>query len=243
MEIEEIKAELQALKDEKYHLLKLINHDIRSPFNRLYALLQLFELDSGKLTPQQEEYMNSMYLSILSGLEMIQNLRDMREIDAGNIVITNERISLPEIIRNSIRSFSKQMELKKIGVKIESVDDDTEIVTDGYYLQRVTENVLSNAIKFSKSGKDVLVNAKCINDTCNIEITDFGEGIKQNEAHMLFQKFKKLSSFATGGEGSLGLGLHNARAIITMMNGNIFRNENINQGSSFIISIPMIPTT
>lgn len=241
MNIEEIKAELQALKDEKYHLLKLINHDIRSPFNRLFALLQLFELDSGELTPQQEEYMNSMYLSILSGLEMIQNLRDMREIDAGNIVITNDRINLPDILQNAIRSFSKQMELKKIGVMIESVDNE-EIVADGYYLQRVVENVLSNAIKFSKSGKDVLINAKCTNGHCNLEITDFGEGIKQNEAHMLFQKFKKLSSFATGGEGSLGLGLHNAHAIITMMNGNIFRNENVIQGSSFIISIPMSPS-
>jgi signal transduction histidine kinase len=242
MNIEDIKTELQALKDEKYHLLKLINHDIRSPFNRLFALLQLFELDSGELTPQQEEYMNSMYLSILSGLEMIQNLRDMREIDAGNIEISIETISLPEILQNSIRSFSRQMELKKISVKIESVDSDMEIVTDGYYLQRVVENVLSNAIKFSKSGKEVLVNARCTDGTCQIEITDFGEGIKQNEAHMLFQKFKKLSSFATGGEGSLGLGLHNARAIITMMNGNIFRNENVHQGSSFIIRIPMNPS-
>ncbi len=240
--IEEIKSELQGLKDEKYHLLKLINHDIRSPFNRLYALLQLFELDSGELTPQQEEYMNSMYLSILSGLEMIQNLRDMRELDAGNIEISNDSISLPEILQNSIRAFSKQMELKKIDVRLVSVNCHEEIVSDGYYLQRVVENVLSNAIKFSKSGREVLVNAKCTDGSCFIEITDFGEGIKQNEAHMLFQKFKKLSSFATGGEGSLGLGLHNARAIITMMNGNILRNENVSQGSSFIISIPGHPT-
>lgn len=242
MNIEEIKTELQALKDEKYHLLKLINHDIRSPFNRLFALLQLFELDSGELTPQQEEYMNSMYLSILSGLEMIQNLRDMREIDAGNIEITNDIISLPEVLQNSVRSFSKQMELKKIVVKLESIVNGEEIVADGYYLQRVVENVLSNAIKFSKSGKEVLVNARCTDGTCFIEIKDFGEGIKQNEAHMLFQKFKKLSSFATGGEGSLGLGLHNARAIITMMNGDIFQNENVHQGSSFIISIPVNPS-
>jgi signal transduction histidine kinase len=241
MNIEEITSELQTLKEEKYHLLKLINHDIRSPFNRIFALLQLFELDSGELTPQQEEYMNSMYLSILSGLEMIQNLRDMREIDAGNILISNDSIHLPEILKNAIRSFSKQMELKKIDVKIVSVADDVEIVSDGYYLQRVVENVLSNAIKFSKSGKEVLINAKCADGACLIEITDFGEGIKQNEAHMLFQKFKKLSSFATGGEGSLGLGLHNTRAIITMMSGNIFRNENVSQGASFVISIPTNP--
>ncbi len=55
MKTDQLKSELQKLKDEKYHLLKLINHDIRSPFNRLFALLQLFELDSNDISDQQNE--------------------------------------------------------------------------------------------------------------------------------------------------------------------------------------------
>ena len=91
MHIDELTAELKQLKDEKYHLLKLVNHDIRSPFNRIFALLQLFEMESGEVSDQQKEYLDSMYLSILSGLEMIQNLRDMREIDAENIESQREK--------------------------------------------------------------------------------------------------------------------------------------------------------
>ena len=65
MNIDELKAELTQLKDEKYHLLKLINDDIRSSFNRIFALLQLFEMENGETSIQQKEYIDSMYFSIL----------------------------------------------------------------------------------------------------------------------------------------------------------------------------------
>jgi len=237
---DDLKGELQRLKDEKYHLLKLINHDIRSPFNRLFALLQLLEFDQDNLTDQQIEYMDSMYLSILSGLEMIQNLRDMREIDAGKIEISNTKTQLEDIIQKSIRSFSKQIELKKLEIKVEMDNRHLILNTDSYYLQRVTENVLSNAVKFSKEGKMITIMTRNINSNLQIDIRDFGEGIKPAEESMLFEKFKKLSSFATGGEGSLGLGLYNARAILKMMNGEIIFNREVQPGSSFTISIPSV---
>jgi K+-sensing histidine kinase KdpD len=239
MKLAEIESELKAMKDEKYHLLKLINHDIRSPFNRLYALLQLFELDSEKISPQQTEYLNSMYLSILSGLEMIQNLRDMRDIDAGNVQISNTDIRVDEIVQNAVRAFSKQLEIKNITVKVESLEDCSVILADSYYLQRIIENVLSNAVKFSRLGKEIWIRGYGSATEYNIAITDSGEGVKKDEANLLFQKFKKLSSFATGGEGSLGLGLHNAMSFAKLMNANISLRSEVQQGASFVIALPV----
>ena len=105
MNIDELKSELDQIKNEKYNLLKLINHDIRSPFNRVFALLQLFEMESKEISGIQKEYIDSMYLSLLGGLEMITNLRDMREIDAGNIEIENQKFDLVPIIQKAIRTF------------------------------------------------------------------------------------------------------------------------------------------
>lgn len=241
MSIEELNNELKQLKDEKYHLLKLINHDIRSPFNRMFALLQLFELDSDSMSEQQTEYLDSMYLSILSGLEMIQNLRDMREIDAGHIEITNTPIQVDDVIQGAIRSFSKQIELKKVGVKFNHGYLGPEVMTDSYYLQRIVENVLSNAIKFSKEDAEVLIHTRANADLLEIEIRDFGEGIRSSEESKLFDKFEKLSSYATGGEGSLGLGLYNSTSIIKMMNGILQFNRAVEPGSSFTIILPIKP--
>ncbi len=238
MDINQLKSEIEQLKDEKYFLLKLINHDIRSPFNRVFALLHLFELESEGATEQQKEYIDSMYFSILSGLEMIQNLRDMREIDAGRIQVDAHEFDLINTIYKAIRSYSKQIELKKLNLITELPPDAIMTDTDEYLLQRVLENVLSNAVKFSKNGKDIIVSLQQKNKDILIEIQDMGEGIKQNEEHLLFEKFKKASSVATGGEGSLGLGLYNARFFIEKLNGEITLNRNGKPGTSFIIRLP-----
>ena len=179
MGVDELKSELQELKDEKYHLLKLINHDVRSPFNRLFALLQLLELDGDDFSDQQVEYIDSMYLSILSGLEMIQNLRDMREIDAGFVEISKATFELDELISGAMRSFSKQIELKKINVNLIPEQSGISLESDSYYLQRVFENLFSNALKFSKIGTEVTVSSEVVDESVIIKIRNFGEGIKQ----------------------------------------------------------------
>jgi signal transduction histidine kinase len=239
MNIEELKSELDQLNDEKYNLLKLVNHDIRSPFNRIFALLHLFEMESREISIQQKEYLDAMYLSILSGLEMIDNLRDMREIDAGHIEIDETEFDLVNTIKKAIRSFSKQIEIKKMNLVTELSIEKAQLVSDEYYVQRVIENVLSNAVKFSKREKDIIVRLKNNKNEILVEIQDSGDGIKQEEEHLLFKKFKILSSVASGGEGSLGLGLHNTVYFIKRLKGSITLNRNVEIGSSFIIKLPI----
>lgn len=234
----ELKAELKKLKDEKYNLLKLINHDIRSPFNRVFALLQLFEMESHDSSPLQQKYIDSMYLSILSALELIQNLRDMREIDAGNVEIDCDEFDVAEIMQLSVRSFSKQIELKKLNISIEILADKTFMDSDAFFVQRVIENVLSNAVKFSKEGEEIWMSLRVEDQKFLVEIQDFGEGIKHEEEHFLFLKFKKLSSFATAGESSLGLGLYNATYFVNRLGGTISLVRKGGLGSTFVISLP-----
>ena len=239
MHIDELTAELKQLKDEKYHLLKLVNHDIRSPFNRIFALLQLFEMESGEVSDQQKEYLDSMYLSILSGLEMIQNLRDMREIDAGNIELDNTAYDLVPIIHKSIRAFSKQIELKNLKIETEIEDEPMQVFNDEYYTQRVIENVFSNAVKFSAQGKEVSVKIRKTDKDIEILIQDSGNGVAHEEESLLYKKFTKLSAIATGGEGSIGLGLYNTLYFVNKLNGKIILQRNGHPGSLFIIQLPI----
>ena len=240
MNIDELKSELDQIKDEKYNLLKLVNHDIRSPLNRVFALLQLFEMEDKELKGIQKEYINSMYLSILSGLEMITNLRDMREIDAGYINVEKSEFNLLNTISKAKRSLSKQLEIKRQKLHAEFEIDDATCISDEYFVQRVIENVLSNAIKFSKEGQSIILRLKKNVQGYIIEIQDFGDGIRKEEEHLLFIKFKKLSNIATGGEGCIGLGLHNAQYFLSKLNGKIsLKRENGKpSGSTFVIEIP-----
>lgn len=239
MEIKDLKSELEQLKEEKYNLLKLVNHDIRSPFNRVFALLQLFEMENEQQNERQKEYMDSMYLSILSGLEMITNLRDMREIDAGNVEMDKGAFDLLESIQKSIRSFSKQTEIKHQQIIAHSNLEEAPIQSDEYFVQRVIENVLSNAVKFSKSGKEIHITLSKAEKSYFIEVQDAGDGIKESEEYLLFEKFKKLSNVSSGGEGCIGLGLHNTQFFLNELSGKLHLKRNNQPGSSFIIELPI----
>ena len=239
MNIDDLKSELDQIKEEKYNLLKLINHDIRSPFNRVFALLQLFEMESEGASEMQKNYINSMYISVLSGLEMITNLRDMREIDAGYISIEKKEFELATTIKRALRSFSKQIEIKKIKVRTELDIESTLINLDEYYVQRVIENVISNAVKFSKEDKEIILKLIKETDFYRLEVIDEGEGIKDDEKHLVYSKFNKLSANATGGEGCLGLGLHNSKYFLSEMNGKIHFGRNENGRTKFVIDLPV----
>jgi signal transduction histidine kinase len=169
---------------------------------------------------------------------MIRNLRDMREIDAENIEMDQTAFDMVSTIQGAIRSFSKQTEIKKLKIKFEKSMEEAKGFSDEYYVQRVIENVLSNAIKFSKAEKDIIVRFKNSEKGFVVEIQDYGDGIKQEEENLLYKKFEKLSSIASGGEGSLGLGLYNTRYFLNKLNGSISLNRNGELGSSFIIQLP-----
>ncbi|NJN28468.1 MAG: HAMP domain-containing histidine kinase [Cyclobacteriaceae bacterium] len=238
MDLADLQAQISALKEEKYQLLKLVNHDIRSPFNRIFALLQLFEMEATDISGQQRAYLDSMILSILSGLEMITNLRDMREIDAGNVVVEKTELDILPLLHRCMRTFSKQMELKKITIEIKASDDEIIILSDEFYVQRVIENVLSNAVKFSRLGKKVHVELLKTDKGVEIYVEDAGEGIKVEEEYLLFQKFKKLSNVASGGEGCLGLGLYNTTYFLQKLGGGISLIRKEDAGSTFMITLP-----
>ncbi len=237
IEIENLNKVIEALKEEKYSLLKIISHDIRSPFNRLYALLQLFEMESENISEQQHQYINSMYLSLLSGLEMIQNLKDLREIDFESIEVHQETIPFSELIKDVLRIFSQRIQLKGQSVNYE-VNENNSVYGDPFLIGRILESLISNALKFSKSEKGIKIIYQAFDDNFEIIIKDYGEGIKPQEESMLFQRFSKLSSIATGGEGSLGLGLYNARFFAGLMGGDVFYKRPNEMGSEFILRLP-----
>lgn len=242
-EINQLKKEIQQLKDEKYNLLKLINHDVRSPFNRLFALLQLLEMESESQNQQQREYLQSMYLTILSALDMIQNLKDMRDIDANKLKLDFNEFDLNTTIQNVMRTFSKQVEIKKQDITLNLPQSGFMVVSDEYYVQRIIENILSNAIKFSGSGSKIILSTKKVGDLGSISIQDFAEGIKHEEEHLLYEKFEKLSSIASGGESSLGLGLYNAKYMVEQLQGQITLIRTKQLGSTFKIDFPIKPVS
>jgi len=233
-----LEGQVEELLRERKGLLKIISHDIRSPFNKIHALIQLMKMSEDQLNEDQIEYLNNMHVTVMSGLELVRNMHDIKMIDEG-LEISKEETDLNAIVKKAVQNFAELAELKKLKIYFDSSCKDAKLLVDSYYLQRAIENVISNAIKYSFEDKPINLNLEKDDNIYSLSITDFGQGIKPEEVDLLFKKYSKLSSRATKGEGSSGLGLYLAKYFLEQMNGEIFYHNQDKGMTTFVIQFPV----
>ena len=212
---------IDKLKYENQSLLKIISHDIRAPFTQLFAMMQLLDLESNEITPNQRHYFDRMYQSLASGMEMVKNLHDVRALDQETITVVMEEMRIIPLIEKVNQSFSKLSSLKSITINFEKGRLDPEIKSDSYVLEKILSNVLSNAIKYPEKGSEVSVKLEKRGTEIIIIYEDNGPGIPQEELPNVFDKYAKLSPRPTTGESTTGLGLYLAKHFAEMIEGRI----------------------
>lgn len=224
------------LNHEKKQLIMLVGHDLKGPFNRIFALTQLLEM-IGTYTDEQKEYINKMYQIVGDGLNMVRNIVDVRKIEEKGLEPYPEKLNLPAVVLPIIKQYNVLADKKKIKINY-STPDKVEMTTDKNYICRVMENLLSNALKFSESGKEVAVSIKTLGDKVEIAVADHGPGLNAEDLSNLYQKFKKLTPRPTGGESSQGLGLSIVKMLSNCLGGDVVCQSEVGVGTTFTVTIP-----
>ncbi len=229
---------IKLLEQEKQQLISLISHDLRSPFNRLHALLQLLQMNNTNLTADQKIYLEKMHIVVADALAMMRNLMDYRSLELGLLNLQHEEISVKELLTAVVKNFSGVAHKKEIRIELRNAPP-IKITADRYCLQRAIENIVSNALKFSFGGKSVTLDSGISGSEFWIIITDEGQGFKESELTEVGEKFKKFSARPTGGESSTGLGLFVAYTLLLRTGGQIKVQSKEGRGSTFRITLPI----
>lgn len=229
---------IEELELEKQQLISLVSHDLRSPLNRAFALAELLLMDADMLTDFQKDYLEKMRIVIADGLSMMRNLVDYRNLEFRSIDIMLADINVGEFIDKIIREFKDSAVKKEIILSIDRKSD-LIITSDKQCLERVVGNLVSNAIKFSKPGKKVIVRSYAVPDnSIKIEVEDEAGGFSPEERKMMFKKFQRFKALPTGNESSTGLGLYIAKSMAERIGGNISCETTEGTGSLFIVMLP-----
>ncbi len=222
--IEDLKNRITKLEKEKKQLLKLVSHDVKSPFNKLFALSNLLQLVSDDLNEEQLDYLTRIEWVIKEGLTVVRNLMDLRAIENKDIEVIPEKLRIDSIINDNFRNFSKQASTKKIN--IESDLTNVTIQSDKRLLERVIDNLVSNAIKFTPKESSISVKLIQNNSTIQLKISSNSGPIPTEEVANLFTKSSPLSTRPTHGENALGNGLFIAQTYAQYLSANITFNQN-----------------
>lgn len=238
-EQERQKKLLQGLITEKEQLISLVSHDLKGPFNRIYAIVQLLSMSSPNLTNEQQDYIGKIHQISSDGLAMLRNLLDNRRLEDKGIDLFIEKVNLTLLVSNLVKNYTTLAEKKRIQVHFEK-QSGLVINSDKITLNRIVENLLSNALKFTPPEKNIFVNLVQNGENFELTVIDEGPGISHEDQQKLFVKYQRLSARPTGGESSTGLGLYLVKNMVEKINGHVSYEGNLGQGSQFKISLKNI---
>ena len=220
----------------KSEFLANMSHEIRTPLNGIIGFSKL--LLNSDLTEIQKQYLATVNQSAETLLDVVNDILDISKIEAGKLVIEEEKISLHNIINNSVDMMKFMAHQKNLEL-IVNIHDDVQcaIWTDEIRLKQILQNLLSNAIKFTHEGQiEIEVTSKLLNDSKSLmkfAIKDTGIGIKEENKQKILEAFTQEDNSTTRNFGGTGLGLTITNSLLKLMNSKLTIESQPNSGSIF----------
>jgi len=228
---------LDKLNKEKDLQMGMVAHDIRSPLNKIDGLVKILQLQNGVNHEQREVY-NMIRQTISDANKLADELLQINKIESGLAEKSVKKLQLKQFAEDVIEQYQVIASHKSIDLKYETECSDLEFKTDHKMLQRILENLISNAIKFSQPSSKVLVTTEYYHEKIIFHVIDRGLGIPQKEQQLIFTKFGKTSTRPTNGESSNGLGLYIEKELAKNLGGEVTFESEEGKGSKFSVSLP-----
>lgn len=233
--------EILRLQDEMFFN---ISHELRTPLNSIYCANHLIDtIIKGEMTELNNKTINN-YTDIIKQncyrfTKLINNIIDASKLEAGYSDIQLSNKNIVYVIEEIVQSVSDFIKDKGIKMIFDTDIEEKIIACDPYMLERVILNLISNAIKFSKSDGTIFVNIYDRGKEVEINVIDNGIGIDLKQQKNIFNRFHQVDkSLKRNAEGS-GIGLSLVKAIVELHGGTISVESTIGKGSSFKILLPV----
>jgi signal transduction histidine kinase len=215
----------------------LIVHDLRSPLSNVINILEMTrEGLLGALHPDQATWLAKAESTTRNSVDLISDFLDVSRLESGRIELKKEAVDLRHLLRASLEKFSLAAQERTIQLKAEIDDSISPVEADARRLEQVLSNLLSNALKFTPKGGQIVVGAGSTPQKIQIWVKDTGVGIPPDEIGQIFEKYKHPTRGATSEQKGTGLGLVICKMIVEAHGGAIWAESN--GGATFTFTLP-----
>jgi PAS domain S-box-containing protein len=243
-ELKRSAEELRTLNESKDRFISIISHDLRTPFSSILGYTDMLLGDRQLPEEKQVEYTLYIQESAKNMLELVNALLDWTRLQTGRIKFETKRLEANVLANKSISMLNGTAMQKNINL-VSSIDRQTLIHADESLMLQAFNNLVSNAIKFTKPGGNITISAEQLPEEhlVRFSVKDSGVGIRKEDMDKLFRVDSKFTSPGTAGEKGTGLGLSLVREIVEKHGGKIWVKSKIGHGTEFLFTIPVSSTT
>jgi len=241
MQVELIEAKEKAEESDRLKSAFLANmsHEIRTPLNSIIGFSELLG-DPDFDEEQKDEFRQTIVDNGNNLLVIISDIMDFSMLEARQMKIRKEVISTKKLLNELLNDFSKKANLKKIEFRIDQslYNPDIQIESDSYRIKQIFNNLIGNALKFTKKGF-VEIGFQLKDEVVTFHVKDTGIGIDPAYHQSIFERFRQVDLAKTRKYGGNGLGLAISKNLAELLGGNIWVESEPDKFSNFFFTIPV----
>ncbi|MEI6260177.1 MAG: PAS domain-containing sensor histidine kinase [Deltaproteobacteria bacterium] len=245
-DLKEAMSLVKVASDAKSSFLASISHELRTPMNSIIGFSDvLAEEYVGPLNDKQREYVGDILDSAKHLLLLIDDILDVSRIESGRMTMEPDMVKLSDLLEDSLIMVREKVGKHSIAIRIEmeAQTSDIKIVADPQKLKQVLFNLISNAVKFTPNGGDIIIKtgfADHDSKTIQIIVEDSGIGIAPEYLEKIFENFFQVQGGILDKTRGAGLGLSLVRQLVEMHGGRVWaESSGIGNGSRFVVELPV----
>jgi len=239
-ELKTANSELEKINHSKNEILSIVAHDLRNPIANINGFSKLIMEDKVEvLSPNNKKRITYIYDLSNYMIRLVNNLLDISVIESGVLKLDKHALDYVSFIQKEVHKNRPVADQNNIQLESHYPDNIVIVNFDKIKMQQVINNLISNALKFSKDGGKIDVSVSFTDNVVITSVKDTGSGISKENFNKIFEKFTQLEIYEETKKKGAGLGLSIVKGIIEAHGGRIYVKSILNKGSEFIYELPL----